>query len=52
MMKELEIAWDYPAGFGGFSSILIIVRQEEQNQRESRDDAKPLTLAVKEGATG
>lgn len=50
-MKELEIFWDYPAGFDGVLSILTIVRQEEQNQRESRDDATPLALAVEDGAT-
>lgn len=52
MLKELEIVWDYPAGFGGVTRMLTIVRQEEQNQRESRDDATPLALAVEEGATG
>lgn len=40
MMKELEIVWDYPAGFGGVAGILIRGRQEEQNQRqESREGA-------------
>lgn len=39
-MKELEIVWDYPAGFGGVAGILIRGRQEEQNQRqESREGA-------------
>lgn len=32
--------------------MLTIVRQEEQNQRESRDDAMPLALALEQGATG
>lgn len=40
MMKELEIVWDYPAGFGGVAGILIRGRQEEQNQpQESREGA-------------
>lgn len=40
MMKEFEIVWDYPAGFGGVAGILIRGRQEEQNQpQESREGA-------------
>lgn len=33
-MKELEIVWDYPAGFGGVAGILIRGRQEEQESRK------------------